>query len=200
MTRPFLATLAMLAAAATLARAEATPGQDAPAFQVRDTQGRSQALADYKGKYVVLEWTNPDCPFVKKWYTGGAMQELQKALTAEGVVWLTINSGAPGKQGHRTAERWNELAKQQNSAATALIIDESGEIGRAYGAKTTPHMFVIGPDGKVIYAGAIDSKPSADPADIPGAVNYVKQAIGEAKAGKVVSVPSARPYGCSVKY
>lgn len=186
--------------AAMGAWAEAEPGQPAPAFQAKDTEGRALSLADYKGKYVVLEWTNPMCPFVRKWYSGGAMQALQKEMTEAGVVWLSINSGAPGKQGHMTAEQWNEAAKKGTSAATARIVDESGEIGRAYGAKTTPHMFVIGPDGKVLYAGAVDSKPSTDPADIAGAVNYVRQAIAEAKAGRAVSVPKTKPYGCSVKY
>ncbi|MCX7818444.1 MAG: thioredoxin family protein [Kiritimatiellae bacterium] len=182
------------------AAAEAVPGQKAPDFTVKDTSGKTHSLADFKGKYVVLEWTNPQCPFVKKWYSGGAMQALQRELTAEGVVWISVNSAAPGKQGHMTAAEWDRRAAEEKSAATARVIDESGELGRAYGAKTTPHMFVIGPDGNVIYAGAIDSKASADPSDIAGATNYVKQAIAEAKAGKAVSVPQTKPYGCSVKY
>ncbi|MBM4155890.1 MAG: redoxin domain-containing protein [Lentisphaerae bacterium] len=188
------------AAAAGFARAEAVPGQDAPAFKSTCTKGTAVALADLKGKYVVLEWTNPGCPFVKKHYGPGNMQAVQKELTGQGVVWLTVNSAAPGKGGHVTAERWNAVAKEQGSAATGLLIDESGEIGRAYGAKTTPHLFVIGPDGKVLYAGAIDDKPSTDAADVAGAVNYVKQAVAEAKAGKPVSVPKTAPYGCGVKY
>lgn len=200
MTRTQHAVWAATLAFALQASAEAVPGRDAPDFKVNDTSGKTHSLADFKGKYVVLEWTNPQCPFVKKWYSGGAMQALQKELTDQGVVWITVNSAAPGKQGHMTAAEWDKRAEQEKVAATARVIDESGELGRAYGAKTTPHMFVIGPDGKVIYAGAIDSKASVDPADITGATNYVKQAIEEAKAGKAVSVPQTKPYGCSVKY
>lgn len=180
--------------------AEAIPGRDAPDFQVKDTTGKTHSLADFKGKYVVLEWTSPHCPFVKKWYSGGAMQALQKELTDQGVIWITVNSSAPGKPGYMTAAEWDKLAEQEKVASTARVIDERGELGRAYGAKTTPHVFVIGPDGKVIYAGAIDSKASLNPADGFGATNYVKQAIEEAKAGKAVSVPQSKPYGCSVKY
>jgi len=200
MTQTYRALLVLTAAVAMQAAAEAVPGRDAPDFKVTDTAGKTHSLSDFKGKYVVLEWTNPQCPFVKKWYSSGAMQALQKELTEQGVVWISVNSAAPGKQGHITAAEWDQRAEREKAAATARVIDESGELGRAYGAKTTPHMFVIGPDGKVLYAGAIDSKASADPADIAGATNYVKQAIEEAKAGKTVSVPQTKPYGCSVKY
>lgn len=193
--------LAVTAAVAIrFAPAEAVPGQDAPAFQAKCTGGKVHTLADFKGKYLVLEWTNPTCPFVQKHYGSGHMQKLQKELTDQGAVWLTVNSAAPGKGGHMTAEKWNEMAKQQGAAATARVIDESGEIGHAYGAKTTPHLFVIGPEGKVLYAGAIDDKPSTEPADLAGAVNYVRKAFEEAKAGKPVSTPRTKPYGCSVKY
>lgn len=191
---------ALTVAAVPAVRAEAVPGQDAPAFKATCTKGTALSLADLKGKYVVLEWTNPGCPFVRKHYGSGHMQALQKELTGQDVVWLTVNSAAPGKAGHMTAERWNALAKEQGSAASGLIIDESGEIGHAFGAKTTPHMFVLGPDGKVLYAGAIDDKPSTDAADVAGAVNYVKQAVAEARAGKPVSVPKSASYGCGVKY
>lgn len=192
--------VAIIAAFALQAGAEAIPGQAAPDFTVKDTTGKQHSLADFKGKYVVLEWTNPQCPFVVKWYRGGAMQALQKELTEQGVIWISVNSAAPGKQGYMSAAEWDDRAATEKVAATARVIDERGELGRAYGAKTTPHMFVIGPDGKVIYAGAIDSKASTNPADIPGATNYVKQAIEESKAGKAVSVSQTKPYGCSVKY
>jgi peroxiredoxin len=188
------------AAAASIASAEAVPGQDTPAFKATCTKGTALSSADLKGKYLVLEWTNPGCPFVKKHYGSGNMQKLQKELTGQGVVWLTVNSAAPGKGGHMTAEKWNGVAKEQGAAASGLVIDETGEIGRAFGAKTTPHMFVVGPDGKVLYAGAIDDKASTDVADVAGAVNYVRQAIEDAKAGKPVSVPRTQAYGCSVKY
>ncbi len=190
----------IVAATAAHALAEAVPGQDAPAFKATCTKGTAVDAAGLKGKYVVLEWTNPGCPFVKKHYGSGNMQALQKDLTGQGVVWLTVNSAAPGKAGHMTAEKWNGLAKEQGSVASGLLIDESGEIGHAFGAKTTPHVFVIGPDGKILYAGAIDDKPTTDAEDVAGAVNYVKQAVAESKAGKPVSVPKTPSYGCGVKY
>jgi len=193
-----LTLLAMMGAKLVLGGA--VPGQDAPAFQAVDIEGKGLALSDFKGKYVVLEWYNPGCPFVRKWYQNGDMQKLQRELTSQGVVWITINSSAPGKQGHLTPPQWKELVVKNNSAATHYVADEKGDIGRAYGAQTTPHMFVIGPDGKLLYAGAIDSKPSTDPGDIVGATNYVRRALEEAKAGKPVSVPQTKPYGCSVKY
>jgi len=191
---------ALAAFAAQGAFAEAVPGQDAPAATFTCTGGKSHAVADFKGKYVVLEWTNPGCPFVKKHYGSGNMQKLQKELTGQGVVWLTVNSAAPGKAGHMTAAKWDVLAKEQGSAASARVVDESGEVGRAFGAKTTPHSFVVGPDGKVLYTGALDDKPTTDVADLAGAVNYVKQAIEESKAGRPVSTPRTPPYGCGVKY
>jgi hypothetical protein len=128
------------------------------------------------------------------------MQKLQKELTGQGVVWLTVNSAAAGKAGHMTAAKWDVLAKEQGAAASARVVDESGEVGRAFGAKTTPHMFVVGPDGKVLYTGALDDKPTTDAADLASAVNHVKQAIEESKAGRTVSNPRTPPYGCGVKY
>lgn len=177
-----------------------TVGGQAPDFTLKDIYGRSHSLSDYRGKYVVLEWTNYECPFVKKHYNSFNMQELQRKLTAEGVVWLSINSSAPGKQGHFSPAEWQRLSHEKGVVATAILLDSDGRVGRAYGAKTTPHMFVIDPQGSVIYQGAIDSIPSTDTADIPIAKNYVVQALKEARAGEPVSQPSTQPYGCSVKY
>ncbi len=187
-----------LVAAEALAGA-ARVGEKAPDFAGADTHGVTHKLSDYRGKFVVLEWHNQGCPYVKKYY-GGAMQRLQKEWTAKGVVWLTIISSAPGKQGYVTAEEENEYVKKMNAAPTAVLLDPEGAIGHLYEAKTTPHMFVITPDGTLVYDGAIDDKPTTDPADLPGAKNYVNAALEEAMAGKPVSIPVTRPYGCSVKY
>jgi len=175
-------------------------GSAAPKFTLTDTNGSSHNLSDFKGKYVVLEWVNHGCPFVKKFYNPGKMQEFQKTWTGKDVVWLSICSSAPGKQGHMSAEEWNEKIKATGTKATAVLMDEDGTVGQQYGAKTTPHMYVIDPKGTLIYAGAIDDKKSTDPADIEGATNYVHQALQEAMAGKGVSTTSTAPYGCSVKY
>jgi peroxiredoxin len=191
--------LALLAVPEPVAAAAAV-GQPAPGFTLADSNGNSHALSSFKGKLVVLEWVNYDCPFVKKHYESGNMQKLQKAYTGQGVVWLAVNSSAPGKQGNFSPEQIDARSKQHGFAATAYLIDADGTVGRAYGAKTTPHMFVIDPDGKLIYAGGIDDKPSTDQADIETATNYVEAALGEALAGKPVSTTSSRPYGCSVKY
>ncbi|MCB9799158.1 MAG: thioredoxin family protein [Candidatus Omnitrophica bacterium] len=181
-------------------QAEVSTGRLAPDFRLEDTHGQSHALSDFLGRYVVLEWTNYECPFVKKHYSGGNMQSLQKELTGEGVVWLSIGSSAEGNQGYFSADEWNKRASEKNASPTAILLDPYGEVGRMYEAKTTPHMFVINPDGVLIYAGAIDSVASPDPADIEGATNYVRQAVHEAMAGKPVSVPATKSYGCSVKY
>jgi peroxiredoxin len=193
-----LALVAALAAAPALA--VATVGQPAPAFTATDSNGRQVSLADYKGKTVVLEWTNPECPFVQKYYSGGEMQKLQADARKQGVVWLTVNSGAPGKQGAMTGTEANAKQRQLGSAPTAYLLDSSGAVGRAYGAKTTPHMFVIAPDGAVAYAGGIDNMPTANPADIARAQPLVKLAIADIAAGRAVETPSSKPYGCSVKY
>lgn len=179
---------------------EAAIGKKAPVFSLLDLEGKKRAPADYKGKFVVLEWTNYGCPFVKKHYEAGNMQALQKEVLARGAVWLTIASSAKGKQGHMTAQEWVSAAKEQGSAGTAILPDPDGKAGRLYGAMTTPHLYIVDPAGVLIYKGAIDNKPTADRADIPGAVNYVKKALDEALAGKPVSEPSTKPYGCSVKY
>ncbi len=196
-----LALLVGLAFSPQNASAEsATVGQPAPAFTLIGADGKDHSPAEYKGKYIVLEWTNPDCPFVHKFYDGGDMQKLQKEETSQGVIWLRINSSAPGREGHQTAADIEAYVKKNKVAATQTLIDSDGKVGHAYGAKTTPHMFVINPEGVLIYAGGIDNKPSADATEIKGATNYVKAALEEARAGKPVAVATARPYGCSVKY
>ena len=180
--------------------AEAAVGAPASNFTLTDTNGQAHVLSGYKGKFVVLEWFNPDCPFSRKHYQSGNMQRLQYQYTQRGVVWLSIDSSAPGKQGSLNPERMNQFISENYVGSTAVLLDPNGEVGRLYGAKTTPHMFVINPDGVLIYAGAIDDKPSANPADVAQATNYVRQALEEAMAGKPVSVPETRSYGCSVKY
>jgi hypothetical protein len=178
----------------------ATVGQAAPNFTLTGGDGKDHSLADFKGKYVVLEWTNPDCPFVHKFYDSGTMQKLQTEETAKGVVWLRINSSAEGKEGYQTVADIAPYVAANHVAATETLLDPTGQVGHTYGARTTPHMFVINPKGELIYAGGIDDKPSADPDDIATAKNYVKAALDEAMAGKPVSVATAQPYGCSVKY
>ncbi len=191
---------AALLGAVPFARAEVAPGQPAPDFTLTDTNGKPHKLSALKGKYVVLEWTNPDCPFVKKHYDSKNMQGLQKAYTGKGVVWLVINSGAPGKEGVYPAAKVNEMAQTLGVAATAELVDSDGKVGRAYGAKNTPQMFVITPEGKIAYMGAIDSIPSAKQADISQATNYLKTALDASMAGQPVATPVTKPYGCSVKY
>ena len=175
-------------------------GQPAPDFTLQGSDGKTHSLADYKGKFVVLEWTNPNCPFVHKFYDSDTMQQLQKTETAKGVVWLRINSSAEGKPDYQTPADLAAYEKENHVAATASLIDPSGQVGHLYGARTTPHMFVIDPKGVLIYAGGIDNTPSADPATIATAKNYVTAALDEAMAGEPVTTPTARPYGCSVKY
>jgi hypothetical protein len=189
----------LLAFASVAAFAAPQPGDPAPNFTLTDVGGQSHSLADYKGKYVVLEWNNPGCPFVHKHYDSGNMQGLQKTAEAKGVIWLTINSGAEGRQGAATSEIKDFLASE-HANPTAYLMDPDGKVGHLYGAKTTPDMYIIGPDGKLIYDGAIDNKPTPDPEDIPGATNYVKVALDESMSGKPVAVTTSRPYGCSVKY
>lgn len=186
------------AAAATAATA--TIDAAAPAFSLTGIDGKTYSLADFKGKYVVLEWNNFDCPFVKKFYSVGKMQELQKQFTDKGVVWLTICSSAEGKQGFYDAETLKGMTAERKSASTAYLRDVDGKVGKLYGAKTTPNMYVINPEGVLIYAGAIDDKKSADSADIAAASNYVVTSLTLAMAGKPLEVKSTEPYGCSVKY
>lgn len=187
-------------ATAAATAAAATVGQPAPAFKLVDSTGKTRSLADYAGKTVVLEWTNHECPFVKKHYGSGNMQAQQRDATADGVVWLSINSSAPGKQGHVDGAAAESIRDKARAAQTAYLLDPTGATGRAYGAKTTPHMYVIDPKGVLRYAGGIDSIQSADVADIQKATQYVPQALAELAAGKPVSVAVSRPYGCAVKY
>jgi peroxiredoxin len=195
----------LLAVSLTLAcspglRAQAVVGQPAPAFSAVDTQGQTRSLGQYKGQWLVLEWTNHECPFVKKHYGSGNMQKLQKAYAARGVAWLTIISSAPGKQGHVSPAQADQLTRERGASPSAVLLDSDGKVGRAYGAKTTPHMFVIDPSGKLVYAGAIDDTPSTDLADVATARNYVSGALDAALAGKPVPTAASTPYGCSVKY
>lgn len=180
--------------------AAAKAGKAAPAFTAEDSSGKSVSLSDFKGKTVVLEWLNKGCPYVKKHYGSGNMQRLQKEWTAKGVVWLSVVSSAEGKQGFVTGPEADADAKASGAAPTAVLLDPSGKVGRLYGAKTTPHMFVIDGAGVVRYAGAIDSDSSADPAAVASAENYVSGALAAVLAGKPVRKASTKPYGCSVKY
>jgi peroxiredoxin len=184
----------------TLSAIAVRVGDSAPDFTGTDSNGQAHKLSDYRGKFVVLEWTNNGCPYTQKHYNSGNMQALQKEWEAKGVVWLTILSSAPGEQGYMTASEENAYISKVHADPTAAILDPKGEIGREYSAKTTPHMFVIDPSGKLIYAGAIDDHPSTDTEDIKTSKNYVSEALTEAMAGKPVATSSTRPYGCSVKY
>ncbi len=175
-------------------------GQPAPAFSAADLDGTTRTLAELKGKVVVLEWHNQGCPFVKKHYDSGNMQKLQKELTGKGAVWLSIISSAPGKQGYVTPAEAKAYLAAKQAAPTTVLFDPEGTVGKAYGAKTTPHMFVIDAAGVLVYAGAIDDNPSSDPADAATAKNYVRAAYDEASAGKPVTAASTPPYGCGVKY
>lgn len=186
-------------AAAQVVFAQALVGQSAPAFSATDANGKAVSLADYKGKYVVLEWVNKDCPFSKKHYDSGNIAATQKHAAAKGAAWLAVSTSAAGPKDMAGAASLAAWMKEKNAAPNAIVLD-AGPIGRAYGAKTTPHMYLIDPAGKLVYAGAIDSKASSNPADIPGSVNYVTLALDEAAAGKALSKPVTQPYGCSVKY
>jgi len=172
----------------------------APEFALTDTAGKTVKLSDYRGKYVVLEWTNPECPFVRKHYDSGNMQGLQKEWGAREVVWLAINSTSQGSNEYKTPRQMGEWMQAKDAAPRATLVDGTSTTGRAYAAKTTPHMFVVGPDGNFIYNGAIDDRRSSNPADAKAAKNYVRAALDEALAGKPVTVASSAPYGCSVKY
>jgi hypothetical protein len=197
----FLPALAAFAALAGMVRANVEVGSPAPNFTLTDTNGQTHSLSDYNGKIVVLEWNNPDCPFVKKHYHSGNIPSLQKAAAAGGIIWLTINSGAPGSEGadYKPAEI-NSWLQKNNAAPTAYLLDADGKVGHLYGAKTTPDMYVINADGKLAYKGAIDSIRSADMADIARATNYVRAALDALKSGQPIAKPVSEPYGCSVKY
>ena len=180
--------------------AEVIPGQIAPDFTLTDYENKTQKLSDFKGKFVVLEWFNKDCPFVKKHYGAKNMQALQKRFTERKVVWLTINSSATGKQGHESASEALATKKSLSASPTTVLQDFDGKVGRLYGAKTTPHMFVLDPEHKVLFAGAIDDNPSYDPKDIPNAKNFVRMTLEAAMNNKPIPVSSFKPYGCAIKY
>jgi len=199
-TKSIVITLGSLIATSLLALDAPPVGSAAPDFSLTDAKGKSHSLSEYKGKYVVLEWFNPECPFVKKHYGSDNMQKLQQEYTGKGVVWLTIDSSAPGTEGSLTAEQAEKISTAWKTKQTALLLDPEGKAGRAYGAKNTPNMVVISPEGKIVYEGAIDSKATPNPADIPSSTNYVKVALDESLAGKSVTTANTRPYGCSVKY
>lgn len=179
---------------------DAKIGEMAPVFSATDIYGKAFDLAEHKGKTVVLEWTNHLCPFVKKHYGSGNMQSLQKTATDNGVVWVSIVSSAPEKQGHMNAEEAQKIVEEVGAQATTRILDPSGEIGKMYDAKTTPHMFVISPEGKLVYNGAIDDNPNPNPAAIENSKNLVMAALEDLNQGRSVEVPRTAPYGCSVKY
>ncbi len=191
--------LSLLALVST-SNAAVSTGSLAPDFTLKDSTGATHTLSSFKGKYVVLEWTNHRCPFVVKHYAKGDMQATQKALTSDGVIWLQINSSAPGKQGHLTAADAEALRESLNMESTAMLLDESGEVGRTYDARTTPHMYLISPEGTLIYQGAIDSIKSTRQSDVAKATNYVKAAYESAKAGKPIENATTTAYGCGVKY
>lgn len=172
----------------------------APTFTAKTQEGKEIKLVDYKGKWVVMEWYNEGCPYVKKHYGSKNMQTLQKTYTDKGAVWLTVATSAKGEQGYVAPEKAKDAFKTAGMNSTALLLDAEGTIGKTYGAVTTPHMFVINPEGKLVYAGAIDSDSSSDPAKIPGAINYVASALDEGMSGKTITKKTSKPYGCSVKY
>ena len=185
---------------ASSSMAAVMPGQVAPDFTLTDSNGHSVSLADYAGKKVVLEWTNHECPFVRKHYSSGSMQATQKAVTAKGVVWLSIVSSAPGKQGYVNGEKANELTAERGAAPTDVLLDPKGQVGRLYGATATPQMVIMDEKRNVLYAGAIDDVPTANPSDLKRAHNLVLAAFDDIEAGRPVQVPYETPYGCTVKY
>jgi peroxiredoxin len=184
----------------TGAHAAASVGQPAPDFTLTDTSGKTVKLSDYKGKHVVLEWNNPGCPFVRKHYDSANMQALQKEAGGKGVVWLAINSTDTAHQDYLSPAKLGQWMTVQKGAPSATLMDESGAVGKSFGARTTPHMYMVNPQGTLIYAGGIDSIPSASTSDIKTATNYVRVGLNEALAGKPLSKPTTQPYGCSVKY
>ncbi len=191
--------VAWLAASAGVVMA-LPPGSVAPDFKGVDSNGVTHSLSEYRGKYVVLEWANRGCPYEQKHYKSGNMESLQKEWTAKGVVWLSILSDPPGEQGYVTPAEENDYLKTMHASPTAALLDPKGTIGRLYDARTTPHMFVIDPAGKIVYQGALDDRPTPDPASLKGADNYVSDALNAAMAGKPVAVAVTKPYGCAVHY
>jgi peroxiredoxin len=199
-TKTILTLVTSLITTAAFAGDPLPVGSTAPDFSLTDAKGETYSLSQYKGKYVVLEWFNPACPFVKKHYGSGNMQKLQQEYTDKGVVWLTINSSAPGTWGNLTPEQAEQKMTEWKMHQTALLLDPEGKVGRAYGAKNTPNMVIINPEGNIIYEGAIDSKATPNPADIPNSTNYVRAALDESLGGKSVTTAKTKPYGCAVEY
>ena len=199
-TKLLILTLIALTTGALFAVEAPKVGASAPSFSLPGADGKTYSLSEYKGKYVVLEWFNPGCPFVQKHYKSDNMQALQKKFTGKDVAWLTIDSSAPGTEGYLTAEEAKKRIAEWKMKSTALLLDSEGKVGHEYGATSTPHMYVIDPGGKLIYSGAIDDKPTPDPEDIKEATNYVASALDQAMSGQPVSIPSSRAYGCSIKY
>lgn len=191
---------ALTLAAAGPALAAPAIGQPAPAFTIKDGAGQTRSLSEFKGKTVVLEWTNAGCPYVQKHYESGNMQGLQKSATKDGVVWLTLVSSAPGKQGYVSPAEARTWKATTGAASTAVLLDPSGQVGHAYEAKTTPHMYVVNSAGKLVYMGGIDDRPTADPASLKGATNYIAAALSDVKAGRPVAKAVSKPYGCTIKY
>jgi len=198
--RRLLPILSLCIMTASLALAAIVVGKTAPDFVGQGSDGKAYHLADYKGKFVVLQWYNRDCPFIHKHYDSGNMQKLQDTYGKKGVVWFEVISSAPGAEGYLTADEAQANRGKSGTKSLATLLDPDGKIGRLYGAKTTPHMFVINPKGTIIYQGAIDDHNSADAADIPNSKNYVAAALDQAMAGQPVTIASTRPYGCGVKY
>ncbi|MGV3571331.1 MAG: thioredoxin family protein [Ramlibacter sp.] len=199
MLRRALLALPALAFAAVL-HAAPSVGQPAPDIALKDATGKTVKLSDYRGKYVVLEWTNPGCPYVRKHYDSGNMAATQQEAAAKGAVWLSVNSTEKAASDYLEPARLVAWQKERKVQPTAVLMDEEGTAGKAYGARTTPHMYIVDPQGRLVYAGGIDSIASSSKDDIPKAVNYVRQALGEATAGKPISAATTRPYGCSIKY
>jgi peroxiredoxin len=198
MLRPIVT--AVVFAALSLTAYAVRVGDGAPDFTATDSHGQTHKLSEYRGKFVVLEWTNNGCPYTQKHYSSGNMQNLQKEWTAKGVVWLTVLSSAPGAQGYMTDSDENAYIARVHASPTAALLDPSGTLGRLYGARTTPDMYIIDPGGKLVYSGAIDDRPYPDPADIPHSKNYISAALTAALAGEQITTPYTRPYGCSIKY
>lgn len=196
--RVLLAVPALLLAAT--AQAAPAVGQPAPAFTLQDASGKTVQLSDYRGKHVVLEWTNPGCPYVRKHYDSGNMAATQQDAAGKGVVWLSINSTEKSSWDYMQPAKLVAWQKERKVQPTATLMDEEGTVGKAYGARTTPHMYIVDPEGKLVYAGGIDSIPSSSKDDIAKAVNYVRQGLAEATSGKAITAATTRPYGCSIKY
>ena len=194
------AACSLVAVVASAAATAATVGQPAPAFTAVDTSGKTVSLADFKGRHVVLEWVNPGCPYVQKHYSSANMQGTQKEAAAKGVVWQAVNSTTTEHGDYKAPAAMAKWMQGQQAAAAATLMDVEGKVGRAYGARTTPHLYIVDPKGMLVYAGGIDNKPTANPADVAGATNHVKVALAETLAGKPVTQATTRPYGCSVKY